>query len=131
MPDTGLFAKVRKELRRRAEEADRRRCFRDRVRDLLRERFNGDRKEFYEAAGLDRRLFSKMISYEGYTPSKETAIAIALAAQLTLPEARDFLSIAGYALSDSLPADIVYAACFRHGVYERTHVLALLNEFAG
>ena len=58
-------------------------------------------------------------------------IAIALAARLTLDEARDFLSIAGYALSDSLPADIVYAACFRHRVYERTHVLALLNEFSG
>ena len=94
------------------------------------ERFNGDRKAFYEAAGLDRRLFSKMISYEGYTPSKETAIAIALAARLTLPEARDFLSVAGYALSDSLPADIVHAACFRNQIYGREQVQALLEEFA-
>ncbi len=68
---------------------------------------------------------------EGYTPSKETAVAIALAARLTLPEARDFLSIAGYALSDSLPADIVHAACFRNHIYGREQVQALLEEFAG
>ncbi len=80
----------------------------------MRERFNGARKAFYETASLDRQLISKMISYEGYTPSKETAIAIALAARLTLLEAQDFLSISGYALSDSLPVDIVHAACFRN-----------------
>jgi hypothetical protein len=129
-PDNGLLAKVRQELRRRAEEAERRHSFRDRVRELLRDRFGGDRKAFYEAAGLDRRLFSKMVSYEGYAPSKETAIAVALAARLTLDEARDFLHVAGYALSDSIPADIVYAACFRHQVYERAHVRALLGEFS-
>ena len=91
-------------------------------------RFGGDRKAFYEAAGLDRRLFSKMVSYEGYAPSKETAIAVALAARLTLDEARDLLHVARYALSDRIPADIVYAACFRHRVYERAHVRALLGE---
>ena len=57
-----------------------------------------------------------MISYAGYAPSKETAIAVALAARLTLDEARGLLHIAGYALSESLPADIVYAACFRRHV---------------
>ena len=55
--------------------------------------------------------------------------AIALAARLTLPEARDFLSVAGYALSDSLPADIVHAACFRNQIYGRDQVQALLREF--
>ena len=93
------------------------------MRALLRERFGGDRKAFYEAAGLDRRLFSKMVSYEGYAPSKETAIAVALAARLTLDEARDFLHVAGYALSDSIPADIVYAACFRHRYIGRSQCL--------
>ena len=84
----------------------------------------------FQTAGLDRRLFSKMVSYEGYAPSKETAIAVALAARLTIDEARDLLHVAGYALSDSIPADIVYAACFRHRVYERAHVRALLGEFS-
>ncbi len=72
----------------------------------------------------------RMTPYEGYAPSKETAIAVALAARLTLDEARDLLHVAGYALSDSIPADIVYAACFRHQVYERAHVRALLGEFS-
>ena len=45
--------------------------------------------------------------------------------------ARGLLHIPGYALSDSLPADIVYAACFRMRVYERAPVRALLDEFAG
>lgn len=27
-------------------------------------------------------------------------------------------------------ADIVFAACFRHQIYEREHVRALLDEFA-
>ena len=53
MPDIGLLAKVRQELRRRAAEAERRHSFRDRVRELLRDRFGGDRKAFYEAAGLE------------------------------------------------------------------------------
>lgn len=124
----GSVESARREIRRR--EAAKREGFRDRVRELLRERFGGDRKAFYEAAGIDRRLFSKMISYAGYAPSKETAIAVALAARLTLDEARGLLHIAGYALSESLPADIVYAACFRRRVYERAHVRALLDEFA-
>ena len=44
-------------------------------------------------------------------------------------ELQNLLGVAGYSLSDTLPQDIVYRACFQNGVYEREHIEALLREF--
>lgn len=73
--------------------------------------------EVYRAARIDRRLFSKIMSDRQYKPSKDTAIAIALALRLTVSEATDMLSRAGYTFSHSNKKDIIVEYFFRERIY--------------
>lgn len=74
--------------------------------------------EVYKAAQIDRRLFSKIMSDRQYKPAKDTAIAIAIALQLTLDEANDLLSRAGYTFSHSNKKDIIIEYFFREQIYK-------------
>ena len=51
--------------------------------------------EIYRKANVDRRLFSKIRNNPDYKPSKPTAVAFAIALELSLPETRDLIARAG------------------------------------
>ena len=72
----------------------------------------------YKRANIDRRLFNKIKNNPGYRPGKQTVLAFIIALRLSLDEAREMLSKAGFALSHSSKSDIVVEYCLINGIYD-------------
>ncbi|MBR2589413.1 MAG: hypothetical protein IKE65_00645 [Clostridia bacterium] len=83
----------------------------------------------YKKAHIDKRLFSKIRSNSMYKPSKQTALALALALELPYEQACEMLKKAGYAFSPANKGDLIVEYYIKHGIYNILLINTSLFEF--
>lgn len=74
--------------------------------------------QVYKKANIDRRLFSKIRSNSDYKPTKKTALAFAIALELSYDKTQDLLMKAGYTFSNASKFDVIVAYFIVHGKYD-------------
>lgn len=72
----------------------------------------------YERCFVDRKLISKITSGSNYHPSKSTMLALCIGLQLSLQEAEEFLSLAGYSFSSGSKFDLIIKFMLENAIYD-------------
>ena len=85
--------------------------------------------EIYKKANISKQHFSKIRNNPNYKPTKPTAIALALALELSLEDAKDLIGRAGYALTNSSKFDLIIRYFIEQGNYNVVEINIALYEF--
>lgn len=94
-----------------------------------------DNKDVWKRANLDRKHFSKIQCDEKYHPKKKTVMALCIALELDLEQAKDLLARADWAFSPSSKVDLIVQKAIidkQYDIYQLNLVLfQYTNEILG
>lgn len=94
-----------------------------------------DNKDVWKRANLDRKHFSKIQCDEKYHPKKKTVMALCIALELDLEQAKDLLARADWAFSPSSKIDLIVQKAIidkQYDIYQLNLVLfQYTNEILG
>ncbi len=79
----------------------------------------------YKRAGVSRQVYSRIVSFDDSSVDKQTAMLFCIGLQLTMSEAELLLKSAGYAFSDTIPADMLFSYCIKQKIWNLKDVNAL------
>lgn len=85
--------------------------------------------ECYKKANVDKRTFSKIKSNKNYRPSKQTAVAFAIALKLNLEDTQALLATVGFTLSRSNVFDKIIRYFIHNNNYDINEINEALFEF--
>ncbi len=77
-------------------------------------------------ANLDRHVFGRIRNNMGYRPARQTALALALALELSLDEAKELLTKAGCGLTHGRKTDVAVEYCITAGRWDVNEINAIL-----
>lgn len=83
----------------------------------------------YKRANIDRKLFSGIRCKKNYHPKKKTAVALAIALELSMDETADLLARAGYALSPNDRFDVIVSHFISRRFYSIWEINATLFRY--
>ena len=94
-----------------------------------------DNKDVWKRANLDRKHFSKIQCDKKYHPKKKTVMALCIALELDLEQAKDLLARADWAFSPSSRVDLIVQKAIaekQYDIYQLNLVLfKYTNEILG
>jgi len=85
--------------------------------------------EIYKKANLSKQHFSKIRNNPQYRPTKQTALALAIALELNLEQTKDLIGRAGYALTNSSKFDLIIRYFIEQGRYDILEINTVLYDF--
>lgn len=74
--------------------------------------------DIYSKAGITKQHFSKIKNNPDYQPSKNTALALAVALNLNLKETEDLIGRAGFTLSKSSKSDLIVEYFIKEKIFD-------------
>lgn len=83
----------------------------------------------YNRANIDRRHFSKIVSHKDYKPTKQTALAFAVALKLDFERTKEFLAAAGYVLTNSNISDVIVSFFIERKIFDVDYVNRILHKY--
>lgn len=98
--------------------------------DYIKE-LNIDEVKLYKIANIDRRLFSKIRSYNEYHPSFGTVTLLALALNLSCDNYEHLLKSASYSLPQNSYINITLKYCFDEKIFDINKVDSILYSISG
>ena len=85
--------------------------------------------EVYKKANISKQHFSKIKNNPHYKPNKSTALALAVALELSLDQTKELIGRAGYALTNSSKQDLIVKYFIEQRNYNMMDINTALFEF--
>lgn len=95
---------------------------------LVVSKYDGAAPMAYKRAGISRQSYSRIISSHYARVDKLTAMRLCIGLQLTYDESVSLLKDAGYAFSESIPMDSIFAYCIRHRILNILDVNRIITD---
>lgn len=83
----------------------------------------------YERCYIDRKLISKITNRSNYHPSKNTMLALCIGLRLTINEAEEFVSLAGYSFSNTSKFDLIIQYMLINEIFDLYFINEMLEKY--